>query len=67
MPATGVIDLRRDTVTRPTAARRQAVAGAPVGDGQYGEDPGVNALQERVATLLAKEASLWLPTGAAEA
>src|SRR6188474_2308836 len=57
------IDLRSDTVTRPTAAMRAAMASAPVGDDQYGEDPTVNALQERVAALLGKEATLWLPTG----
>ena len=57
------IDLRSDTVTRPTPAMRSAIAAAPVGDDQYGEDPTVNALQERVATLLGKEAALWLPSG----
>jgi len=57
------IDLRSDTVTRPTAAMRAAIAAAPVGDDQYGEDPTANALQERVAKLLGKEAALWLPSG----
>ena len=57
------IDLRSDTVTRPTPAMRQAMAAAAVGDDQFGEDPTVNALQERVAGLLGKEAALWLPTG----
>jgi len=57
------IDLRSDTVTRPTAAMRAAIAAAPVGDDQYGEDPTVNALQERTAGLLAKEAALFLPSG----
>ncbi|HEX7437230.1 MAG TPA: threonine aldolase family protein [Caldimonas sp.] len=57
------IDLRSDTVTRPSAAMRAVMAAAPVGDDQYGEDPSVNALQERVAALLGKEASLWLPSG----
>src|SRR5438034_2802150 len=57
------IDLRSDTVTRPTAAMRSAMAAAAVGDDQYGEDPTANALQERVAKLLGKEAALWLPTG----
>lgn len=57
------IDLRSDTVTRPTAGMRAAIAAAPVGDDQYGEDPTVNALQERVAGLLAKEAALFLPSG----
>ncbi len=57
------IDLRSDTVTRPTAAMRAAMAAADVGDDQFGEDPAINALQERVASLLGKEAALWLPTG----
>ena len=57
------IDLRSDTVTRPTPAMRAAMAAAPVGDDQYGEDPTVNALQERVAAMLGKEAAVWLPTG----
>jgi len=57
------IDLRSDTVTRPTPEMRAAMAKAEVGDDQFGEDPTVNALQERVATLLGKEAALWLPTG----
>ncbi len=57
------IDLRSDTVTRPTAAMRAAMAAAPVGDDQYGEDPSVNALQEEVAALLGHEAALWLPSG----
>jgi threonine aldolase len=57
------IDLRSDTVTRPTAAMRAAMAAAPVGDDQYGEDPSTNALQERCAALLGKAAALWLPSG----
>jgi threonine aldolase len=57
------IDLRSDTVTRPTAAMRAAMAAAPVGDDQYGEDPTVNALQERVAAMLGKEAAIFLPSG----
>jgi threonine aldolase len=59
----GVVDLRSDTVTRPSEAMRAAMAVAPVGDDQFGEDPSVNLLQERVAALLGKEAALWLPTG----
>jgi threonine aldolase len=59
----GVIDLRSDTVTRPTDAMRAAMASAPVGDDQFGEDPSVNALQEQVAALLGKQAALWLPSG----
>jgi threonine aldolase len=58
-----VIDLRSDTVTRPSAEMRAAMAGADVGDDQFGEDPTVNMLQERVAALLGKESALWLPTG----
>jgi len=57
------IDLRSDTVTLPTAGMRAAMAAAPVGDDQFGEDPTVNALQQRVAELLGKEAALWLPSG----
>jgi threonine aldolase len=57
------IDLRSDTVTRPTAAMRAAMAAAEVGDDQYGEDPSTNRLQARMAELLGKAAALWLPTG----
>jgi len=57
------IDLRSDTVTRPTDAMRAAMASAPVGDDQYGEDPSTNRLQARCAELLGKEAALWLPSG----
>jgi len=63
MAASAPIDLRSDTVTRPTDAMRRAMAQAPVGDDQFGEDPSVNLLQERVAALLGKEAALWAPTG----
>lgn len=52
------IDLRSDTVTRPTDGMRSAMAAAEVGDDQYGEDPSSNRLQERVADLLGKEAAL---------
>ena len=58
-----MIDLRSDTVTKPTDAMRAAMAAAPVGDDQFGEDPTVNALQERVAALLGKDAALWVPSG----
>ena len=58
-----MIDLRSDTVTRPSPAMREAIAAAPVGDDQFGEDPTVNLLQERIAALLGKESALWLPTG----
>lgn len=58
-----LIDLRSDTVTRPSQAMRSAIAAAPVGDDQYGEDPTVNRLQERIAALLGKEAALFVPSG----
>lgn len=57
------IDLRSDTVTKPDAAMRQAMADAEVGDDQYGEDPTVIALQDEAAALLGKEAGLFLPSG----
>ena len=60
---TAPIDLRSDTVTRPTDAMRAAMAAAPVGDDQYGEDPSTNRLQARLAEALGKEAALWLPSG----
>ncbi len=58
-----MIDLRSDTVTRPTRAMRAAMADAEVGDDVYGEDPTVRALEEQVAGLLGKEAALFTPTG----
>lgn len=58
-----MIDLRSDTVTRPSHGMRRAMAEAPVGDDQYGEDPSVNRLQERVAELLGKQAALFVPSG----
>src|ERR1700756_5899642 len=57
------IDLRSDTVTLPSEAMRAAMARAPVGDDQYGEDPSVNTLQERIASLLGKEAAVFVPSG----
>lgn len=63
MPADPPIDLRSDTVTRPTPAMREAMARADVGDDQFGEDPSINRLQERIAALLGHEAALWFPTG----
>ena len=57
------IDLRSDTVTKPTPGMRAAMAAAEVGDDQFGEDPTINTLQQRVAELLGKEAALWLPSG----
>jgi len=58
-----VIDLRSDTVTKPTPAMRQAMANAEVGDDVYAEDPTVNALERRVAEILGKEAAVFMPTG----
>ncbi len=58
-----MIDLRSDTVTRPTAAMRTAMATAEVGDDVYGEDPTVRVLEERVAELFGKQAALFTPTG----
>ena len=58
-----MIDLRSDTVTRPTAAMREAMAGAEVGDDVYGEDPTVHALEERVAAMFGHEAALFTVTG----
>ncbi|TXI16921.1 MAG: low-specificity L-threonine aldolase, partial [Roseateles sp.] len=58
-----VVDLRSDTVTKPTAAMREAMARAAVGDDVFGDDPTVNALQERVAALLGKQAALFMPSG----
>ena len=57
------IDLRSDTVTRPTPEMRRAMAEAEVGDDVYGEDPTVNRLQEAAARLLGFEAALWVPSG----
>ena len=57
------IDLRSDTVTRPTPAMRRALAEALVGDDVYGEDPTVNDLERRVAALLGKEAAVFVPSG----
>jgi threonine aldolase len=57
------IDLRSDTVTKPTPAMRKAMAEAEVGDDVFAEDPTVNALQEKVAKILGKEAALFVPSG----
>lgn len=57
------VDLRSDTVTRPDAAMRAAMAAAPVGDDVFGEDPTVNRLQERGAALLGHDAALFVPSG----
>lgn len=58
-----LVDLRSDTVTRPTAQMRAAIAAAEVGDDVYGEDPEINALEREVADLFGKEAALFTPTG----
>ncbi len=63
MPAHQQIDLRSDTVTRPSARMRAAMAEAAVGDDVYGEDPTVNRLEQRAAEVLGKEAALFVPTG----
>src|SRR5947209_3024295 len=63
MPTDSVIDLRSDTVTRPTPGMRAAMQAAEVGDDVFGEDPTINRLQERVAALLGKEAALYVPSG----
>lgn len=59
----GLVDLRSDTVTQPTAAMRAAMASAVVGDDVYGEDPTVNALQDAYAARVGKPAALFVPTG----
>ncbi len=58
-----MIDLRSDTVTKPSSGMREAMASAPVGDDVYGEDPSVNRLQEMAAALLGKAAALYVPSG----
>jgi threonine aldolase len=58
-----IIDLRSDTVSRPTAAMRSAMAAAEVGDDCYGDDPSVNELERRVAALMDKPAALFVPSG----
>ncbi|MFP4624896.1 MAG: threonine aldolase family protein [Gemmatimonadota bacterium] len=63
MPTERVIDLRSDTVTRPTPGMREAIASAEVGDDQLGDDPTVRRLEERVAAMLGKERALFFPSG----
>ena len=58
-----LIDLRSDTVTKPSEGMREAMARAEVGDDVYGEDPTINGLEERVAALFGKDAGLFTPTG----
>ena len=57
------VDLRSDTVTQPTEAMRAAMQAAPLGDDVFGDDPSVNALQEKIAAMLGFEAALFVPTG----
>ncbi len=63
VPLDGVVDLRSDTVTRPTAKMRRVMAEAEVGDDVYGEDPTVNRLEKSAAEIFGKEAALFVPTG----
>ncbi|MCC2676287.1 MAG: ltaE [Ramlibacter sp.] len=58
-----LVDLRSDTVTQPTAAMRDAMMAAPLGDDVFGDDPSVNALQDKIAAMLGFEAALFMPTG----
>ena len=60
---TKIVDLRSDTVTQPTASMRAAMLAAPLGDDVFGDDPSVNALQEKIAGLLGFEAALFVATG----
>ncbi len=60
---TQVVDLRSDTVTQPTPAMRAAMLAAPLGDDVFGDDPSVNALQDKIAGMLGFEAALFVPTG----
>ncbi len=63
MPPENVVDLRSDTVTRPTIEMRRAMAEAEVGDDVYGEDPTVNRLERQAAEIFGKDAALFVPTG----
>src|ERR1051325_9327378 len=58
-----MIDLRSDTVTKPTEGMRRAMAAALVGDDVFGDDPTVRQLEERVAEILGKEAAVYMPSG----
>src|ERR1700691_4463875 len=61
--AVATIDLRSDTVTKPTPAMRAAMAAAEVGDDVYGEDPTINRLEARAAEIFGREAALFVPSG----
>ncbi len=63
MSDVALVDLRSDTVTKPTPGMRRAMAEAEVGDDVFGDDPTVNRLQEKVASLLGKEAAIYVPSG----
>jgi threonine aldolase len=63
MPTSELVDLRSDTVTRPTPGMRAVMAAAPVGDDVFGDDPSVNALEAQAAALLGFEAALFVPSG----
>src|SRR6516164_437393 len=63
MKAESPIDLRSDTLTRPTPGMRAAMQAAEVGDDVFGDDPTVNRLEERLAALLGKEAAMFVPSG----
>jgi threonine aldolase len=63
MSESDIVDLRSDTLTKPTKEMREAMAAADVGDDVFGEDPTINALQERCASMLGKEAALFVPSG----
>jgi len=58
-----IVDLRSDTVTQPTPGMREAMMAAPLGDDVFGDDPSVNALQDKIASMLGFEAALFVPTG----
>src|SRR5258707_6488081 len=62
-PTDASVDLRSDTVTRPTPAMRRAIAEAEVGDDVFGDDPTVRELERRMASLTGKEAALYVPSG----
>ncbi|MEZ5013445.1 MAG: beta-eliminating lyase-related protein, partial [Chitinophagales bacterium] len=57
-----IIDLRSDTVTKPTMAMRQAMAAAEVGDDVFGEDPTIRALEEKICALFGTETAIFMPT-----
>ena len=57
------LDLRSDTLTKPSVGMREAMYAAPLGDDVFGEDPTVNALEEKIAALFGKEAALFCPSG----